>query len=279
MSTRQRLFEVAVAVVAFACGGSTGKDAATGGAGGAAAGNGGIGGGGTGAIGGRGGGTNGGTGGAGGSVGGVGGISGASADLVGKWVGYVENHKFSDSTDTITLTIASPQIDGSVVFGQSPAPPPPTDPNVGYPPGVTFSSGPMQGPVVGFAYTILSPSFDGERLQFDASPNEVWKLWCEMQTPIADETNPGMYSCVPNWGFESGTGGCFQTNPKTQQKVQVDCGKLMLCSMGSPCKCTAQGCTTDVSGGIHFDMSVALPKADGSASGLGGLNNVHLKKQ
>lgn len=247
MSTGRRSLALAALFALAACGGNTGNDSAGGGAGGVGA-----------------------TGGSGGS--------GAAAELVGKWTGYVESYTFADSTDTVTVTIANSQLEGSVAFGEAPAPPPPTDPNVGYPPGSDAGVGPQQGPFVGFAYTIFTPSFDGERLQFDVSPNELWRLWCEMQTPIADEANPGAYGCLPNWGFESGPGGCFQTNPQTQQKVQVDCGKLVLCSMGSPCKCTAEGCSAALAGAIHFDLSVAVPKADGSVS-LSGVHNVHLKKQ
>jgi hypothetical protein len=119
------------------------------------------------------------------------------------------------------------------------------------------------------------------RLQFDVSSNELWKHWCELQTPIADEVNAGLYSCVHNWGGGGGPDGCWQIDPTTQMNVTVDCGKLSLCSYGvGVCSCTAQACVAKLDGDVHFDMMLASPKADGSITGLdAGVHNVHLSKQ
>lgn len=65
--------------------------------------------------------------------GGSAGVSGSQ--LVGTWSGYVENYKFADQTDAITLTITNAQGAGQLAVGTAAPPPPPTDPSVGYPPG------------------------------------------------------------------------------------------------------------------------------------------------
>ena len=125
---------------------------------------------------------------------------------------------------------------------------------------------------------MVEGSFDGERLKFEVSVNELWKQWCEMQTPIADEVSPGGYACAPNWSGGVSDGKCFLDDPKTGAKVYFECGKLALCQ--HTCQCTAQSCSIDLPGTVSFDMILAPPKADGSVAGLGnGVLNVHLKKQ
>jgi hypothetical protein len=162
---------------------------------------------------------------------------------------------------------------------------PATDPNVGYPPGVTFTdvvgSLPFTGPYPGFGFTLTQVTYDGQRLQFDVGSNELWKHWCELQAPILDEINGG-YLCIHNWGWRSlGSAECSQRDPMTMMDVPIDCGKIALCSLGTDvCRCTAQACSVNETATLHFDMVIATPKADGSVRGLdSGLHNVHLTKQ
>lgn len=218
--------------------------------------------------------------GAGASTGGIGGTI-EPGPFTGTWKGYVENHQFEDGSDALKMTLASvtASVSGQVTLGDSPPLPPPSDPNVGYPPGVSGGGpGGWQKVYPGFAYSLLEASFDGQRLQAKIALAEPFKQWCELQTSYVDEVNPGMYACLPNWGGAGSNGACFQENPKTGQKVSVDCGKFELCALGgSPCKCSASGCTAELTAGIKFDIVLAPPKADGSVAGLGtGLNNVHL---
>lgn len=209
---------------------------------------------------------------------GMGGDAGAPpAGISGTWKGYVENYSFSDKSDAITLDIVSGPngVSGHATFGMSPPPPPVTDPTVGYPPGVDpdFTSA-----YPGFPFTIENALLEGSRLQFDISTAEMWKTWCEAQTPIADETNAGFYGCTHNWATNYGA-PCSQLDPMTMQWVPVDCGRVRLCTPGMVCQCTAKACDVSLTGGIHFDLNVSLPKADGSVSGLdANLHNVHLTK-
>lgn len=203
--------------------------------------------------------------------------------LEGSWKGYVENFQFDDQSDAVLVAITGAG-SGQITFGNSPPPPPATDPNVGYPPGVKFmgvgASLPFTGPYPGFAFTLTHGTFDGQRLQFDVGTNELWKHWCEQQTPILDEINGG-YFCVHNWGGSVGSAECSQQDPKTMMNVPIDCGKLALCSpIGGICQCTAQACSANENATLHFDMMMATPKADGSVRGLdSSLHNVHLTKQ
>jgi hypothetical protein len=200
--------------------------------------------------------------------------------LQGSWKGYVENFQFSDQSDAVLVVITSSAGAGEVTFGSAAAPPPAIDPNVGYPPGARFTGQSPLRAYPGFAYTITNVAHDGQRLQFDVATNQLWKRWCELQTPIPDEHNAGAYSCVNNWPT-SFSETCSQMDPMTQMSVPIDCGKLFLCQGGGVCRCDAQGCAVILDGNLlHFDMMIAAPKADGSVRGLdSNLHSVHLSKQ
>ena len=65
----------------------------------------------------------------------------------------------------------------------------------------------------------------------------------------------------------------------TQQSVPIDCARFQLCQPGGICDCTAMSCTAGQNGGVHFDLNLNLPKADGSVTGLDGdTHNAHLTK-
>ncbi len=223
----------------------------------------------------------------GGSSGGPG-TAGASATIVGTWRGYIENYKTSDLTDSVELRISQGSLAGQVIFGEAMAPPPASDPQADYPPPSDANlAGPSYvGPQAGFVYTLVNPSFVGARLQFDVAPGELYQSWCALQTPYKDDFNAGdYYNCLPNWGSigsggPGGTGSCSQMNPVTMVRVPRDCGQLRLCTPGGACVCTATSCTANLAAPTHFDLAIALPKADGSVVGLDGTtHNVHLTKQ
>jgi len=202
------------------------------------------------------------------------------SELVGSWTGYVENYMFSDHSDAISLVLEE---SGSIKFGRSPAPAPATDPDRNYPIELQVTGGVQgdihqAGPVPGFPFTIRTLSREGARLQLDAELNEPWTQWCELQTPIADETNPGNYLCIHNWGFTFDT-DCALTDPATMASIPIDCGKFNLCRFGRMCACTAQTCSVIVGPKIHFDLNRDGDKANGSVAGLDGVaHNVHLTR-
>jgi hypothetical protein len=195
----------------------------------------------------------------------------------------------------VTVTLSADGTTPSVVaFGNSPAPAPATDPDVGYPTEYEYApSGgypnslpvPQRGPVPGFAFT-ASGTAESARLQFDVALKEVWSQWCEIQPPV--QVGPNDYGCIANSGFGMMLGNsCAQTDPQTQQLVAIDCGKQNLCGLQHMCECTAQSCSVGAVtsiGSVHFDLNVVGNNAHGSAVGLyavgatNGVRNVHLTK-
>jgi hypothetical protein len=132
-------------------------------------------------------------------------------------------------------------------------------------------------PYEGFAYTMLAGDFSDARLVFALDPREVWKAWCELQTPVLWQA-PDIYGCLPNWGFSSDGTTCSQPDPTTGMDVPVDCGQLALCQMAMVCECTAASCTVTIDPIWTFDLEVAGADADGSVDGGGDIHNVHLKR-
>jgi hypothetical protein len=203
--------------------------------------------------------------------------------LDGVWTGYLENGSFPSGADgsTMTLNLSGGVVTGTMVFGSMTPPPPPTDPNVGYPPGASFSNGiPIVGE--GFPYTIEMGTFDGSRLRVGVGTREVYKGWCAIQQSFLSAN--GGYTCLmtPAGADSITTGGtsCYFTNSATQMTVPVDCGKYALCTDPDVCSCTASGCTlAPLTVDATFDMQVVGSKADGSAAGAFGDHNAHFTRQ
>ena len=197
---------------------------------------------------------------------------GEASPLIGKWTGYVENYTLPSGSDVLTFefaTAADGKVSGTVTFGTKAAPPPPTNPDVGYPPG--SGSNPLKtASIEGFPYTAQQISFDGSRLQLWISTFELWAQWCALQQP---EPPPGIGDAGPDggtepWGcnprgFSESSGQCAgSTGP-------VNCGKAELCT-DEVCTCTKASCTVDESAliDVKFDMQLTGTKLDGSAARL-----------
>ncbi len=199
------------------------------------------------------------------------------SDYAATWDGYAEAYTFPpDGSDRVRLTIdASGQ--GTLRVGDAALFPAPSDPNVGYPPGVAYN-GPSSvnaGLTEGFLYPIYATQVQADRIQLGANPGDLFGAWCALQTPIpfyettitgvfldggVVQTNDGgspigvpgivdggvvstFYSCLPNEPSMSGPSGCAQMNPDGTT-TPVDCGKLTLCQLSQTCECTATSCTS-----------------------------------
>jgi hypothetical protein len=164
--------------------------------------------------------------------------------------------------------------EGTLEVGDADLLPPPTDPDVGYPPD---DDGPfVERPTLtpGFRYTVERATVIASRIQLGVVPDELYSDWCSLQTPILDETNSTVdeqtYGCTHNWGIERGTAGCSQTNPQTGQKVAIDCNKYDLCWGIGACSCSESGCATEVSAtpdGLPVELDAALQEGGQSLVG------------
>jgi hypothetical protein len=225
--------------------------------------------------------------------------SGGASPPSGTYKGYIESFKFPDGSDTVEMTLAfatDGTVTGSIFFGDGPPLAPPTDPDVGYPPGYGGQGTPsaLDDVLEGFTFTALAGMYASPRLTVGLDPAELWKQWCALQTVIYRQYNgqseggaacgPLMgYGCLPNVGTQGGSAGCAWTSCDDPGPTPIDCGKLALCQFGmSPCACTPTACSVPApkAPGITFDMQLSAGALDGSETGIGNsVLNVHLTKQ
>jgi hypothetical protein len=215
--------------------------------------------------------------------------------IEGTWQGTIDGFRSASGSDKVTMTFAvasDGSFMGTVYFGDATPPPPPTDPDVGYPTSAFSSSATTntaQLYVDGFRHTAHSIIFDGVRLRLQIPTLDVWAAWCALQTTtyfVSEiDGGPALYECLPNWGIQSdGNGDCDQLTPMTSVPVPVNCGKAALCAGfyfgGTACRCSATSCTanTDADPGIAFDMQLACDQLDGSSAGQLESLGVHLTR-
>jgi hypothetical protein len=201
------------------------------------------------------------------------------------WIGHLVNHQFANGSNALTMTLdfaPGGEVTGTLLLGDGALLLPPTDPNVGYPPG-------NQGVislVEGFPYTILDGTLSGAHLNIQISEYEVWTQWCALQTPYLVEAGndagppgayvgPDIYNCVPASGPGGTVGfgpmGCFVAIGDGASSP-LDCGKLKLCGGEGrflACQCSATGCQvfSPPTPGTSLDLVLARTTADGTMTG------------
>ncbi|HEX3901897.1 MAG TPA: hypothetical protein VH853_03545 [Polyangia bacterium] len=229
------------------------------------------------------------------------------SDYAANWDGYAEAYTFSpDGSDRVRLTIdASGQ--GTFRMGNATTLlAPPTDPNVGYPPGISVDGVNADGAHTGtredFLYPIHAANVQEARIQLGIDPSDLYAAWCALQTPIpsyetttvdggASDTgtvSTFYSSCLPNVPSMSQGDNCALLEPDGSS-TPVDCGKLYLCNVAQTCACTASGCTippqpADATAAQYpVEMDGALDTTGKMLTGTLTLNGqritVHLTKQ
>jgi hypothetical protein len=198
------------------------------------------------------------------------------SDYAATWDGYAEAYTFQpDGSDRVRLTIDASG-NGTLQVGSAALLAPPTDPNVGFPPGVNYN-GPSSvnlGLNEGFLYPIYAAQVQANRIQLGVNGADLYAAWCALQTPIAYYQTtitgtigdggvipgkdgqpisvPGIvdggvvstfYACAPNEPSMFGPSGCALQNPDGSY-TPIDCGKLALCQGSLACQCSASGCTS-----------------------------------
>lgn len=191
-------------------------------------------------------------------------------DLAGDvWTGYVEAFTFPSGSDAVRIVFDSApagttSTSGVVIFGEGTPPPPATDPNVGYPPGVRSL------PVVlveGMPYPFTDASVSASRIQLTADASVVYERWCELQYPVPLAPGATSYGCLPNAGGFTVDGQCGYVDPATDTMHYVDCGRARLCAIGGPCVCDASECHAHASSIGTFDFHVVGSDGAGTMDG------------
>ncbi|HVZ85974.1 MAG TPA: hypothetical protein VHG72_03345 [Polyangia bacterium] len=192
------------------------------------------------------------------------------SDYTANWDGYVEAYTFMSGSDRLRVTIAADG-SGTVRAGDIDVIAPPTDPNVGYPPG------PMD-PVPnrlreGFLYPIRAVQVQADRIQFGIDQDEIYAAWCALQTPVLRSSpdagaDAAVYGCLPNLGYIGGSTDCALLEPDGTQQP-VDCVKLAMCEGPQICSCTATACSLWQHVAADAGLADYLDEIDGALDSTG----------
>jgi len=192
--------------------------------------------------------------------------------LNGRWVGQAREpgveidgesvgYTFPSGSRDITIELLFDEdsfISGNVVFGAGTPPAP--EAGVSYPQGLDYGLSISQElpPVEGFAYELAEEvrDFGSEADEFASLTYDqfgAFAQWCPLQEPRANSDDH--YTCL---GFD-GYGGtltddgyvCSGTRPDGS-RVNVDCNMVALCGQGTPCSCSAGGCSQQPSPLLAF---------------------------
>ncbi|HLK41151.1 MAG TPA: hypothetical protein VKU41_30580 [Polyangiaceae bacterium] len=156
--------------------------------------------------------------------------------------------------------------------------PPATDPNVGYPPGVSPSDyfSLEANVAAGVDFRILDGVVGGGNFSFWFSSLDLWTGWCALQTPYARNVRgQGVYRCAPETATPANTDVgkldlcstatdtalCIDANGFSEPCVCLDdagtySGSLPGCGR-SVCECSATECHADVRSGEE-NVSLAI---------------------
>jgi hypothetical protein len=159
-------------------------------------------------------------------------------DYGGSWEGYVEGHTFPDGTDRVRLTLDA-EGNGTLMLGNDTDPLPAPDPDAA-PPGWGDATTIPHSILVGYPFEIASATLESKRIKLATHEPEPYQEWCNLQTPVLDETNPSVpnYLCARNVGYISTDGDVTCRWVDTNESVP--CAKLACYEM---CSCTATLCS------------------------------------
>jgi hypothetical protein len=176
------------------------------------------------------------------------------SDFAASWDGYAEAHSFESGSDRVRLVLDE-NGNGYLEIGDAPLLPPPTDPDVGYPPGalegVSFNYWDKQGLGEGFHYTVVGTVLEASRLRLGVQGEELYDAACALYEPEPSVVPPGTgYSCVGANTFNMSpgeNGQCLvqRVTNEAYAEVSVACSKLALC--WGLCVCSADACSAGLS--------------------------------
>jgi hypothetical protein len=196
------------------------------------------------------------------------------------WVGYLEAYTFASGSDAVRIVFdadtGSGTRTGVVILGDAAPPslPPATNPNVGYPEGMSIPQlQQMTRLFEGQPYAFDDGVVSSSRMQLGANTAFVWARWCALQYPVS--LGGTSYACMPSTAASTGE-ICTYRDPNSGETVQVDCGRQYLCGVGTGvCRCDAASCWEPTNHVLTFDVHVTGNQATGTALG----HTVYLTRQ
>jgi hypothetical protein len=165
----------------------------------------------------------------------------SSLTIAGTWHGRVDSATapFDDVTLVISGRDANGHVCGTYTVGAAAAPPPVSNPNVGYPASQSYGDVIAQ-PIDGAPLSLLKASLVGSRLSFYYAVAESRRGWCQTQRSYDAPMARSCY-CLPSWDSNQNIPTyCALIDPNGGNHT-ANCGQLSLCH-GLYCTCNSTGC-------------------------------------
>lgn len=169
----------------------------------------------------------------------------SNLDLVGVWQGHFQDAQFRNQVPLrVDIRGASENggVCGTLKWGEGELPPPPTDPERGWPEGVDL---PNRASALEFqlgaTYTILEGGARGNQVRFTVAATEFWRPWCAILTP---HWYGEFWTCIPEHvgvSFPEDSPFC-SLHQRSGPDIRVELGKCNMCATGL-CECNQSECT------------------------------------
>jgi hypothetical protein len=181
------------------------------------------------------------------------------AAVAGVWEAVPDVNGFWGGDMRLEITAGPSGVTGTIAFMCSPGrcqpegpPPPATDPEAGYPPGLD----PIQQDLLRTnilartPYRMLDARFADGRLTFWFTNNDLWRGWCALQTSYPVDANGR-----PEYACTEAPQPCFDFYALEPEDISAH--ELLCCAGGSPCLCTASGCDLNYQSAVReLDLRV-----------------------
>ena len=142
---------------------------------------------------------------------------------------------------SVELVIAGASIGsgvcGTLRFGEGAVPPPAQAPDEEYPP-VPDAPKIANEPFPGFPYSFISGHAEVSGISVITNNREVWKSWCELQTPVFDSPGNVAPLCLPS--DTQFFGGNYCGAPGSLERYST--AQCVNCIRRRACACDSEGC-------------------------------------
>jgi hypothetical protein len=209
--------------------------------------------------------------------------------VAGVWEGAIQDMQFRNQIPLRVEILGASELGGvcgTLRWGEGTLPPPPTDPERGWPEGQELGFGGAAAAQFqdGATYTILDGGVRDDQVRFRVTAVEFWKPWCEIQTPHW-QSGTQSWQCIPegtSYSLGAGEGSNCLIHQESGPAIEVDGGKCGLCLDSLTCPCNEEGCAAtplNASGkGAAFDLVFELNRATGTVLGGSSYTDVLLNR-
>jgi hypothetical protein len=204
-------------------------------------------------------------------------VATSNLDIVGVWQGAIQDMQFRNRIPLRIEILGASELGGvcgTLRWGEGELPPPPTDPERGWPDDERVRQ--MEGAPFfyeGATFTILDGGARDDQARFRVVAAEFWNDWCAILTPHWDGYSS--WRCMPDhngFSYTEGEPYC-ELVQEGGPDVLLEVGKCVLCApFAETCECNQAGCGASPSShaepsSAEFDLVFEADRATGTVQG------------